>query len=51
MLSAISCLLLALIPILSWPSSNGVIQGFRIGFNQARGTLSGTINSFSGNLG
>lgn len=27
------------------------IDGFRIGFNQARGTLSGTINSLSGNIG
>lgn len=27
------------------------INGFRIGFNQARGTLSGTFNSLSGNIG
>lgn len=30
---------------------NGEVVGLRLGFNQARGTLSGDITSFSGNLG
>ncbi len=38
-------------PYIELSYTSGVVSGLRIGFNQARGTLSGNINSFSGNLG
>ena len=38
-------------PYMELSYTSGVVSGIRIGFNQARGTLSGNINSFSGNLG
>lgn len=38
-------------PYFELAESNGEVVGFRFGLNQARGTLSGDIASFSGNLG
>ncbi len=38
-------------PYIELAEENGEVIGFRVGFNQARGTLSGDIESFSGHLG
>lgn len=38
-------------PYFELAEQNGEIVGFRLGLNEARGTLSGDIQSFSGNLG
>lgn len=38
-------------PYLELAERDGQLSGFRFGLNQARGTLSGEIASFSGNLG
>lgn len=38
-------------PYLELAEKDGQLSGFRFGLNQARGTLSGEIASFSGNLG
>ncbi len=38
-------------PYFEIAEKNGELVGFRIGFQEARGTLSGNINSFSGNFG
>lgn len=38
-------------PYLELAERDGKLSGFRFGLNQARGTLSGEIASFSGNLG
>ncbi|ROT99228.1 hypothetical protein EB809_11335 [Marinobacter sp. R17] len=38
-------------PYFELAEENGDIVGFRMGFGQARGTLSGDFESFSGNLG
>lgn len=38
-------------PYFELAEQNGEIIGFRMGFNEARGTLSGDIDSFSGQLG
>lgn len=38
-------------PYFEIAENNGELVGFRMGFGQARGTLSGDIKSFSGNLG
>lgn len=38
-------------PYFELAEQNGEVVGFRFGLNKARGTLSGDISSFSGNLG
>lgn len=38
-------------PYFEIAEKNGELVGFRVGFDNARGTLSGDFNSFSGNLG
>lgn len=38
-------------PYFELAESNGELAGFRMGFGEARGTLSGDFNRFSGNLG
>lgn len=38
-------------PYFELAEQSGEVVGFRIGFNQARGTLSGDLNQFSGQLG
>ncbi|MDX1459217.1 MAG: hypothetical protein R3276_16620 [Marinobacter sp.] len=38
-------------PYFEMAEVNGEVVGFRVGFGEARGTLSGDITSFSGNLG
>ncbi|GAA3574453.1 DUF6160 family protein [Marinobacter xestospongiae] len=41
----------AIDPYFELAESNGEIVGIRVGLNQARGTVSGNIHQFSGNLG
>ncbi|WP_243402325.1 hypothetical protein [Tamilnaduibacter salinus] len=38
-------------PYFEVAEQSGEVVGFRVGFNQARGTLSGDLNQFSGQLG
>ena len=38
-------------PYFEIAQKNGDLVGFRIGFQEAKGSLSGNINSFSGNFG
>lgn len=38
-------------PYVEFAYTSGVVSGVRLGFNQARGTVEGNLNSFSGNIG